>query len=135
MLSEQFIQAFSDIFKDIQQYSAMFRPISRHYCSILSYVQTYSDICVIHKYNHYKYNHYIFRTLAYSNLEPETSSNTCQTCQMIKHIQSPPGIVRTVFSSIFKNILGYSGILMHIPSHSGNSLFYKTLHLKFWTVF
>ena len=34
---------------------------------------------------------------------------------MITNIQSP-GIVRTVYSNIFKEILGYSGIMMQIPS-------------------
>ena len=43
----------------------------------------------------------LFSTLGY--LEPEASSNTCGTCQMIRQIQSP-GIVKTVYSSIFKHI-------------------------------
>ena len=37
---------------------------------------------------------------------------------MIMHIQSP-GIVRTVYSSIFKDILGYSRILMQIHERGG----------------
>ena len=35
---------------------------------------------------------------------------------MIKYIQSP-GLVRTVYSTILKNVLRYSGILMHIHLH------------------
>ena len=58
------------------------------------------------------YNRAIFRTLAYQ--EPEASSKSCETCKMITNIQSP-GIVRTVYSNIFKEILGYSGI-MQVPS-------------------
>ena len=55
----------------------------------------------------------IFRTLAY--LEPESSSKTYWTRKMIMHIQSS-NIVRTVYSSIFKDIQAYSGILTHIQS-------------------
>ena len=47
------------------------------------------------------YNCDMFRILAY--LEAEASSKACQTCKMNMHIQSP-GIVRIVYSSIFKNI-------------------------------
>ena len=57
------------------------------------------------------YNRAIFRTLAYQ--EPEASSKSCETCKMIMNIQST-GIVRTVYSNIFKEILGYSGIMMQI---------------------
>ena len=36
---------------------------------------------------------------------------------MIIHIESP-SIIRIFYSSIFKNVLAYSGILMHIQPHS-----------------
>ena len=52
------------------------------------------------------YNSAILRIVAY--LEPESSSKACWTCKMIMHIQSH-GIVRTVCSSIFKDIQRYSG--------------------------
>ena len=51
----------------------------------------------------------IFRTLAH--LDPEAFSKACQTCKVIRHIDSP-GIGRTViqvFSRIFRDIQGYSG--------------------------
>ena len=51
------------------------------------------------------YNRDIFATMAY--LELKTFSEVCQTCQMIRHIQSP-GIFGTVYSSIFKDIDTYS---------------------------
>ena len=59
------------------------------------------------------YHRAIFRTLDF--LYPEASSKSCRTCNMIMHIQSP-GIVRTVYSNVFKDILEYSGILMEIQS-------------------
>ena len=55
------------------------------------------------------YNRAICRTLVY--LKPETSLKSCRTCKMIMYIWSP-GIVRTVYSNIFKDIFEYSGILM-----------------------
>ena len=58
------------------------------------------------------YNRVIFRILAF--LEPEASSKICQTCKMIQS----PGMLKTVYSSIFKDIQTYSGILMHIQPHS-----------------
>ena len=42
-----------------------------------------------------------FWTLAY--LEPKVSTEACQTCKMIMHIQSP-GIIKTVYSNIFRDI-------------------------------
>ena len=42
----------------------------------------------------------IFKTLAH--LEPQASSKACQTCKMVRHIQSPD-IVRTTYSS-FENL-------------------------------
>ena len=85
------------------------------------YFEAYSGITEPHSdifrtmCNPCMYNCAIFKTLA--DLEPETSSKVCKTCQMIRHIQSP-GMVRTVYSSIFKDIQGYSGVLMHIRPYS-----------------
>ena len=74
------------------------------YLGIFRYIQIHSAI-----FSHVKVKAYsgiieafssIFRhirTLAY--LEPEASSKVCQTCKMIRDIQSP-GIVRTVYLSI-----------------------------------
>ena len=70
------------------------------YLAIFRHIQD-SDIC----------KHAIFRILAY--LEPEASPKACRICKMIKHIQRPD-IVITVYSCIFKDIQGYTGILMHM---------------------
>ena len=70
-------------------------------------MQPQSDIFGIWR-NFCIYNRAIFRTLAY--LEPKASAKVCLTCKMIAHIQSP-GIVRTVYSSIFKDIDAYSATL------------------------
>ena len=61
------------------------------------------------------YNRNIFRNLVH--LEPDVSLEACQTCHVIRHIQRA-GIVRTVYSSTFKDFQGYSGILMYIQPHS-----------------
>ena len=101
---------YSCIFRHIQEYSAMSRRIKGHE-DILRHIQaTLCNLCFC--------NRAIFRTLAY--LEPVASSSNCQICKIIRHIQSP-GIIRTVYSSIFKDIeiYVYSGILMHFQSHSG----------------
>ena len=50
-------------------------------------------------------------------LEPKASFKACQTRKMIMHTQSP-GIIKTVYSKIFRDIYAYSGILRHIQSHS-----------------
>ena len=44
--------------------------------------------------------------------------------KMIRHVGNP-GIVRTVYSDIFKYIEGYSGILMNVHPESGIILFAK----------
>ena len=49
-------------------------------------------------------------------LEPKECSTAGQTSQIIRHIQSL-STVRTVYSSIFNNILAYSGILMLAQPH------------------
>ena len=57
------------------------------------------------------YNRAIFRTLT----QPQASSKASPKCQMIRHIQSP-GIVKTVYSSIFRifsDIQGYRCISSH----------------------
>ena len=51
--------------------------------------------------------------------------------KMIRHIQSP-GIVRMVYSSIFKDLEGYLMILMHLQPHSGIIIFAKHLALNAW---
>ena len=51
--------------------------------------------------------------------------------KMIRHIQSP-GIVRMVYSSIFKDLEGYLMILMHLQPHSGIIIFAKHLVLNAW---
>ena len=122
--SEQFIQAFSGIFRDIQQYSAMLR----HIQTILRHIVPYSDIFRT-LFKPCLYNLIILRSLAY--LEPDASWKACLTSKMIMHIQNPC-IVRTVYSSIFKDIYGYSKILMHIQPHSGIFLFGKHPILIAW---
>ena len=104
--------------------------------ALLRYIEPYLDIlrtlC-----NPCMYKHAIFRTLAY--LEPEASatcilnksSEACQTCKMIRHIQRPC-IVRKVYSNIFEDLLGYSGILLGIQPHSGIILFAKRCILNVW---
>ena len=108
--------AFSGIFSCIQKHSAMFRHFEghqtilrsfRHYWGILCHFQKYSGLCVTLAY----------ATMAY--LESEASSKACSTCKMIRHIWSP-GIVRTIYSNIFKDIYGYLETLMHIQPHSGS---------------
>ena len=60
-------------------------------------------------------NHAIFRTL--THLEVEASSKACWTCKIIRHIQIP-AIVRTVYSRISKDILGFLGIVRDIDAYS-----------------
>ena len=93
----------------------------RHYGGVWSHNQKYSELFGYSEIfgnirNPCIYNRAIFRTLAY--LEPKASSKACRTCKMIMHIQSP-GIVRTIYSSIFKDIYAYSEILIlrYIFSH------------------
>ena len=110
---------YSGIFRDIQQYSAMFihieghQSILRHIQVLLTHREPLSDIFGTLP-NFCMYNRAIFRTLSY--LEPKTSSKACRTCKTIMYIQSP-GIVRTVYTSIFKGTQTCSGILMHIQPH------------------
>ena len=104
-MSEQFIQAFSD---NTQVHSAIFsyvhaywgRQKVRHIQALLRHIESYSEIfktlcnpCIC--------NHAIFKTL--THLEPGASSSVCGICKMIRHVQCP-GIIRTVYSTIFKDI-------------------------------
>ena len=82
----------------------------RHIDTNSDIFRTLHNLCI--------YNHAIFRTLA--DLEPDPSSKACETCKMIRHIQCP-GIVKTVYSNIFKDIQGYSvylGIFRDIHAYS-----------------
>ena len=101
-ISEQFIQAFSGIlgtFSNIQPLSGILSDIKAYSDVIEPYSDIFRTLC-----NPCIYNRPIFRTL--SHVEPEVSSKVCRTCKMIRLIQSP-GIVRIVYSSIFKDIQEY----------------------------
>ena len=105
------VEPCSGILRDIKSFWGIFR----HYQGILSHFQAYSEFCV----NLSIYNCSIFWT--YAHLESETSSKTCRTCKMIRHIQNP-GIIKTLYSSILKDTYGYSGILTYIQAQSGAQL-------------
>ena len=105
-------QAYWRTFRTIQLCSGILRAL-RHNETFI-HIEPCSDIlrtlcnaCI--------YNSAILKNLTY--FKPWASSKACETCKMIRHIQSPD-IVRTGCSSSFKDIWGYSGILMHIQSHS-----------------
>ena len=127
---EQFIQVYLGTFSIIHPCLGLSRDINaywgifRHYWEILCHIQTSRTLC-----NPCLYNRVIFRTLVY--LEPEAFSKSCQTFKMIRYIQSP-GIVRTVYSSIFKDIFGYPEILMHIQPPLGIILFAKRFIFNVW---
>ena len=110
----------SGIFRHIQEHSAIFSHVQVHWGTLRN-IEAYSGIVevfwaiFITLWNPYLYNRAIFRTLGH--LEREAASEACGTSKMIWHIQSF-GIVRTFYSNIFEDILKYSGILMHIQSHS-----------------
>ena len=113
-------QIYSRTFNNMQPYSGQYSDMLRHteglwgirhYCGTLSHIRTYSELCITLAYTTVPYSETsIFRT--------QDSSKTYQTCRMSRHIQNP-GIVRTVYSSIWKGIYGYSGILMHIQPLPG----------------
>ena len=96
----------SNIFSRIKRTLRDIQVLLRHIEPYSNIFRTLCNTCI--------YNRAIFRILAY--LEIEESSKVCWTNKMIKYIQSP-GIVRTVYSTILKNVLRYSGILMHIHLH------------------
>ena len=108
------------LFRHIQGHSAIFSRFQahwgalRHIQALMRHIEPYSPIfktlcnpCI--------YKHTILRTLRH--LEPKTSSIACQIYKAIRHTQSP-GMLSKVYSSIFKDTEGYSGILMHIQPHS-----------------
>ena len=99
----------------VQRHSAIFNQVLGCW-GTLRHIEAYSDIteaygsnqiylefCIILAYTTVPCS----ETLAY--LEMEVSSKACRTCKMIMHIQSP-GIARTVYSSIFKDIYAFSSI-------------------------
>ena len=52
-------------------------------------------------------------------LMPTTYSKPCQISKMIKHIEKP-GLVRTVYSNVPRNIQGYSAIFSHVQAFEGH---------------
>ena len=95
-------QAFSGILRNIQPCSGIFRDtgayrsICRHYWGVWNHNQTYSELCLTH-------TSMSFRTVAY--LELEASSKVCRKCKIDDQAYSEHWH-RTVYSSIFKDILG-----------------------------
>ena len=136
---------YSGIFGDIQQYLAGFRSIFRDfqvYCGTLRHIKallwqieqylgrfrTLRNPC-IHNRAH---------TCIYSEPQhiqsPGVSSNACQTCQMIRYMQS----LWHNQNSLFKYSQGYLGIFRYIDPYLAifsHYSFCKTLHLKCLTVF
>ena len=49
---------------------------------------------------------------------PEAYSKPCQISRMMKHIENP-GIIRTVYSGIFRHIQWHSAILSHFQTYWG----------------
>ena len=85
----------------------------RHIQVLLRNIEQYSDIfrtlcylCI--------YKIAIFRTL--THLESQASSKVGRTRKMIMQILNP-GIVRKVYSKHYKDIYGYSGIMIYIQPH------------------
>ena len=113
ILEQNIIQTFPDIFKGMQHYLPMFSPTLSHvqaHWETLRHVEAYSGIIVAY----WAVFRYIqncvalhIRACHIKNpsifIEPMASSKGYQTCKMIRHIQSP-GIVRTAYSSIFRDI-------------------------------
>ena len=56
----------------------------------------------------------IFRTLVH--LMPAACSKPCQTSQTVRHIENT-GIIRTVYSGIFRHIQGHSAIISHAQAY------------------
>ena len=127
--SVQFIKKFPDIFRNILQYSAMFRYTDRHkdilrhiqaLLGILSHIQTYSELCVTFAYTIVSCS----EPQHIQNARHPQNSHIHPYIHNLRYIQGT-GIVKTVYSSIFNNSQGYSGILMHIQPHLGIILFAK----------
>ena len=104
-------QAFSSIFRDIQQYSTMFRLIEgysgilRNYWSVWSYNQTYSELCV---------------TLAYTTvpcLEPWLI-RTWGTFKSLLNMEDDQAYSEHSQNSLFKHFQGYLSICRLIQPHS-----------------
>ena len=99
----------SGTFKYIQEGSNIFSHVET-YWGTLRHTEVYSEIIDAHWpifrdiHNPWIQKRDIFRTLAH--LEPDALSKASRTCKMIRHTQSLD-IVGTVYSSIFKEILGY----------------------------
>ena len=102
------LQAHSGAFSNTQPSSGILRHIQALLWHNVPYSYIFRILCPS------LHNRAIFRTMAY--VEPEASSEACQICKMIRHIQSHD-INRTVYSSTFKDIYGYSGVLMDIQPH------------------
>ena len=119
------VEPCSGILRDIKSFWGIFR----HYQGILSHFQAYSEFCV----NLSIYNCSIFWT--YAHLESETSSKTCRTCKMIRHIQNP-GIIKTLFKHfkrylwIFGDIDVHSGTIRRATRREGGGLPWFFLRIK-----
>ena len=65
----------------------------------------------------------IFRTLAH--LMSEAYSKSFRISKMMRHIENS-GIVKTVYSNIFKHIQGHSPIFSHVQGYSGMLRYIET---------
>ena len=121
--SEQIIQTFSVLFEDIQGYSGIFGYVQA-YRGTFRHIEAYSGVIEAYR----AVVRHIWKRKPCICNQPchiqkpglftlEASSKAYQTYKMSMHIQSP-GIVRTVYSSIFKDTQLYSGILTHMQPHS-----------------
>ena len=68
--------------------------------------------------------HGICRTLAH--LMSEAYPKPFQTCKMIRHIANP-GIVKTAYSDIFRDIQGHSVIFSHVQVYWGTLRYIQEL--------
>ena len=115
------IESPASIFRHFQGHSMIFSHVKTYWWILIRHIQallrntepqsgifgTLRNLCICDCAK--------FRTLAY--LESKVFPKACWACKMIMYIQSPR-IVRTVYSSIFKDIETYSLVLMHIQPHS-----------------
>ena len=86
-----------EAYSGIDAHWVIFRHI-RNYCVTLEYMTA------------------IFKTLAH--LEPQASSKACQTCKMVRHIQSPDiEWLIQAFSRLIRDIQGCWCIFSHIYRH------------------
>ena len=96
----------------------------------MSHIQTYSELCVTMAYTTVPYSELV------THIELVTFSKGCETCKMmIRHIQNF-SIVRTVFSSIFRDIDAYSAIITGGTRRKGEAsptLFWRSKEMPwFW---